>query len=44
MKKMILVLLAVTFVISLTTACYAAGDQNQGDKGQGTVVQNQVRK
>lgn len=44
MKKTVLILLVVLFLGSITAPAFAGGDQNQGDKGQGNVNQEQVRK
>jgi len=44
MKKIALILLVVLFLGSITAPAFAGGDQHQGDNGQGTVNQEQVRK
>jgi hypothetical protein len=43
MKKLALILLLIVFLGAITAPAFAGGDQNQGDKGQGSVNQEQVR-
>ncbi|MGA1844108.1 MAG: hypothetical protein ACMUIS_06060, partial [bacterium] len=42
-KKTAIVMLIALFLGLLTSPAFAGGDKNRGDKGQGTVVQKQVR-
>ena len=44
MKKFVVLALVVVFTLSMVTSSFAGGDKNRGDKGKGSVVQNQVRK
>ncbi|MFC1704020.1 hypothetical protein ACFL1E_04490 [Candidatus Omnitrophota bacterium] len=41
MRKVFLFLVCSVFFCSMITAALAGGDQNQGDKGQGTVSQGE---
>ncbi len=43
MKKLALIFLVVVFLGSITAPAFASGGQHQGDKGQGSVNQEQVR-
>ncbi|MEW6379566.1 MAG: hypothetical protein AB1611_08145 [bacterium] len=43
MKKAALILLVVILSGAITAPAFAGGDQNRGDKGQGSVNQEQVR-
>jgi hypothetical protein len=43
MKRVISIIVVLAFCLT-TAAVFAGGDKNQGDKGKGTVVQNQIRK
>ncbi|MCB1196132.1 hypothetical protein KDK77_08090 [bacterium] len=47
LRKTFVLLLTTLFVLSTATA-FAGGDKNKnrhkGDKGQGSVIQNQIRK
>jgi len=43
MKKALFVSCLVLLIGGVTVSAFASGDKNRGDKGQGTVVQHQVR-
>ena len=42
MKRLVVTVLVLLIAASLTSA-FAGGDKNRGDKGQGAVVQEQIR-
>lgn len=43
MKKIAYVCMVMLLLVSLAAPAFAGGDQNCGDKGQGSVVQHQCR-
>lgn len=43
MKTMLLITCIVMFIIGVAFSAFASGGKHRGDKGQGCVIQHQIR-